>query len=66
MFEVVFNQSGHFEATCMNAAIGDVFAQDIESLHDNLTAAVEAHYPDDKAPDAKLIHLLMFDESQTE
>jgi hypothetical protein len=59
IFEVIRHKRGGFSADCLNANISTKAANLVE-LHDNITAAVDNHFPGGTAPDPGSIHLLLF------
>lgn len=62
IFEVIQDELGHFSARCINARISTGGA-DLSELHDNLTAAIEAHFPGEEPPAAGEVHLVMADDN---
>jgi hypothetical protein len=62
VFELVRDELGGFSARCLNARIRAVGA-DLDSLQENVTAAVAAHYDGRPLPDPKAIHFVMFGEN---
>lgn len=62
IFEVIKYNKGGYVATCLNDHITDTRAANLEELHDNITAAVDARFVGKPKPDPSAIHLMMFAE----
>jgi hypothetical protein len=59
IFEVIQHACGSYSANCLNASISAIGA-DLQEFHDNLSAALEAHYPGEEKPDPSDVHLMLF------
>ena len=62
IFEVIRKHSGGYTATCLNDHVIDTRAANLEELHDNITAAVDARFIGRPKPDPSAIHLMLFAE----
>jgi hypothetical protein len=62
IFEVIRTNSGGYTATCLNDHVVDTRAANLEELHDNITAAVDARFIGRPKPDPSAIHLMLFAE----
>jgi len=60
IYEVIHHTQGGFSANCLNVNNIDIVAANLEELHDNITAAVDAHFPNGHSPDPSAIHLMLF------
>ena len=61
VFELIRDEFGRFSARCLNARIRSQ-GDDLEELHENLTAAIEAYFPGETPPSGDEVHFVMFHE----
>lgn len=59
-FEVIQAQEGSYAAACYAQQIYTE-GSNLQELHDNIKAAIDAHFPDDETkPTAKSVSLIIF------